>query len=210
MRIFNIDGPFFSFLNKMADLCILNLLFLLCCLPIITIGASCTALYTITFRMVENREGYIAKSFLTAFKENFKQSTIVWIPSLLLLFFMLADIRIFSSSENSQYRLLLIGAYLILFLIFMFLLFIFPVIARFSNTTSQIVKNSFLMELRHLPLTFCILLISVLPAVLTALLPRSLSFIYMLWILFGFSLTALCNSYLFLHHIFNRYAKTED
>ena len=97
MSIFNMDGPVFRFLNKMADLCILNLIFLLCCLPIITIGASVTALYSVTLKMSRDQEGYIARSFFKAFKANFKQATSIWIPSLLLLFIMLADIRIDSS-----------------------------------------------------------------------------------------------------------------
>ena len=210
MRIFNIDGPLFSFLNKMADLCILNLLFLLCCLPVITIGASYTALYTMTLKMAYNKEGYIAKGFFKAFKDNFKQSTLIFIPALLVIFFMLADIRIFSAPGNSQYRVLLIGAYLILFLTAMFLLFVFPITAKFSNTTIQTVKNTFFMELRHLPYTVCVFLIAAVPAIITVLLPKSLSFVYMLWLLFGFSLTAYGNSFIFAYKIFPHYIDNEE
>ena len=145
MSIFNMDGPVFRFLNKMADLCILNLIFLLCCLPIITIGASVTALYSVTLKMSRDQEGYIARSFFKAFKANFKQATSIWIPSLLLLFIMLADIRIYSSSNAGKYQPLLIGAYLIFTLIAFMLSFAFPVLAKFKNTTGNIIKNAFLM-----------------------------------------------------------------
>ena len=63
---------------------LLNILFLVCSLPIFTIGASFTAMYYVTLKLAENEEGYIARGFLKSFKQNFKQATIIW---LILLFF---------------------------------------------------------------------------------------------------------------------------
>ena len=209
MSIFNMDGPVFRFLNKMADLCILNLIFLLCCLPIITIGASVTALYSVTLKMSRDQDGYIARSFFKAFKANFKQATSIWIPSLLLLFIMLADIRIYSSSNAGKYQPLLIGAYLIFILITFMLIFAFPVLAKFKNTTGNIIKNAFLMGIGSFQWTLCILVILIVPAVLTLMIPANLSFIYMLWLLFGFALIALCTSYIFDYKIFPKYIKVE-
>ena len=209
MSIFNMDGPVFRFLNKMADLCILNLIFLLCCLPIITIGASVTALYSVTLKMSRDQEGYIARSFFKAFKANFKQATSIWIPSLLLLFIMLADIRIYSSSNAGKYHPLLIGAYLIFILIAFMLSFAFPVLAKFKNTTGNIIKNAFLMGVGSFQWTLCILVILIVPTVLTLMIPASLSFIYMLWLLFGFALITLCTSYIFDYKIFPKYIREE-
>ena len=76
-RIFNMDNKFFVFMGRVADLIILNLVCLVCCIPIITIGASLTALYYVTLKMVRNEESYIIKSFFKSFRENFKQSTII-------------------------------------------------------------------------------------------------------------------------------------
>ena len=209
MSIFNMDGPLFRFLNKMADLCILNLVFIVCCLPVITIGASLTALYAVTLKMSRDQEGYMARSFFKAFKDNFKQATIIWIPSLLLLFVMLADIRIYSSSNAGKYQPLLVGVYLLFVLILFLLVFAFPVLAKFKNTTGNIVKNSFLMGIGSFQWTICVLIILILPPVLTLMLPRSLSFVYMLWLLFGFALEALLASYIFDYKIFPKYIKEE-
>ena len=77
---FNItDNVIVRALNKICDMVCLNVLWLICCIPIITIGASTTALYTIMLKMVKNEEGYIFRGFFKAFKSNFKQSTIIWI-----------------------------------------------------------------------------------------------------------------------------------
>ena len=61
--MFNIDGKFFGVLSRLADLVILNLLFLVCCIPVVTVGAAVTAMYSVTWKMAEEKEGYILKGF---------------------------------------------------------------------------------------------------------------------------------------------------
>ena len=205
MKLFGMDGPIFSFLNKMADLCILNIIFLISCLPVVTIGASLSALYYVTLKMAHNQEGYIIRSFFKAFKQNFRQATIIWVPSLLTILLMLIDIRIFGSDPTGTYKPLLIGAYLILLVLFYMLAFVFPVLAKFENTLGQTIKNAFAMSVSSLPYAVCVLALLIIPAILTAMLPESLSFAYMLWLLFGFSLTALGVSYILEYKIFKKY-----
>lgn len=209
MKFFNIDGPVLSFLNKMADLIILNILFLICCLPVFTIGASVTAMYYVTLRMVRDHEGYIARNFFNSFKENFRQATLIWIPSLLIIIILMLDIRLFSADPGITYQPVIIGAYLLLFLMFFLLTCIFPVLSRFSNTTGQVVKNAFLIGLSNLPYTVCILLIQIIPLVLTAMAPLKYSFIFLLWLLFGFSLIAYVCSFLFEYKLFKKYLPDE-
>ena len=69
-KVFNFEGPVFSFLSRLADLFWLNLLFVICSIPVITIGASSTALYYVTLKMAKDEEGYITRSFFKSFKEN--------------------------------------------------------------------------------------------------------------------------------------------
>ena len=78
-RIFSLDSPLFSFLNKVADLILLNILTMICCLPIITIGASMTALHYVVLKMVRDEESYIVRSYFKSFRQNFKQATIIWL-----------------------------------------------------------------------------------------------------------------------------------
>ena len=78
-RLFNMDNKFFTVMGRVADLIMLNVVFLICCLPIVTIGASLTALHYVTLKMARNEESYIIRSFFKSFKQNFKQSTLIWI-----------------------------------------------------------------------------------------------------------------------------------
>ena len=67
------------FLSKVADMIILNILFLITCIPIFTIGASMTALYYVTLRMVSGEEGPVSKDYFRSFKQNFRQATVIWL-----------------------------------------------------------------------------------------------------------------------------------
>ena len=101
-NFFNMDNGLFRALGKLADLMLLNILFLVCSLPIFTIGASFTAMYYVTLKLAENEEGYIARGFWKSFKQNFKQATIIW---LILLFFgivLVLDLLILKDSTGTQ------------------------------------------------------------------------------------------------------------
>ena len=81
---------------------LLNILMLICCIPIFTIGASVTAMYYVAFKMVKNEEGYITKSFFKAFRENFRQATPVWLVMLALLVFFWVDLSVIRSGIMSK------------------------------------------------------------------------------------------------------------
>ena len=83
-RIFDMDNPLWRFLGKLADLMILNIVFLLCSIPIFTIGASLTGVYYVCLKIKEQEEGYIIRNFFKSFKQNFVQSTIIWLIMLAL------------------------------------------------------------------------------------------------------------------------------
>ena len=94
MRFNWTDNVVMRALGKMGDMICLNVMWVICCIPIITIGASTTALYTVMLRMVKNEEGYIFRGFLKAFKSNFKQSTLIWLILLLLGIVWTVDFRV--------------------------------------------------------------------------------------------------------------------
>ena len=79
MALFNINSSFFKFINKLLDVLLLNLLWILCSLPVVTIGAATCAAFSVTLKMVDDEEGYIVKPFFKYFKQNFKQGTLMWI-----------------------------------------------------------------------------------------------------------------------------------
>ena len=158
-KIFDMDGSVIRALTRLADLAIINVLWLLCCIPVVTAGAATTAMFSLTLKMVKNEETYIFRSYLKAFKNNFKQSTIVWGILLVLMMVLGADAYImcnWNSSLRYPMLTLVIGAALVILFIG---LYIFALIAKFENTVPEYFKNALLMSVRHLPYTIILAVI---------------------------------------------------
>ena len=91
----NFESPFMRALDIIANLLVLNVLTVICSLPIFTIGAAYTAMHKQLFKMRTNDEGYIVKDFFKEFGKNFKQATIIWLGILLVGGILGIDIYIF-------------------------------------------------------------------------------------------------------------------
>ena len=152
MNFFSIDNPFFRVLWKIMNLILLDLLWLLCCLPIFTIGASTSALYYAVQKNVKNELGNTAQQFFRGFRENFKQSTLIWIVMFALCMLFSFDLTFFTNYGNDGHPLLYplrYMFYVVLFIEGVYFLYIFPYIARFKNTTKNVLYNSTLLIIRH-------------------------------------------------------------
>lgn len=209
-RFFNMDNKFFSFMSRVADLVILNLLCVVCCLPIITAGASITAMFYVTLKMARDEESYILRSFFKSFKENFKQATIINIIMLLAAVMLYIDLTISRNIVGTLGTVMVFVFMVILLLYLMLFTYIYPVLAKFYNTIRNTFTNAFLMSIRHLPYTFLMIVISVLPlAVFFIPNAQIQSTIIMLLVLLGFSTVAYINSR-FLVKIFDNYIPKEE
>lgn len=170
--MFKLDSPFMNFLNKVCDIMILNFLVLVCSLPIITLGAAVTSGYYISYKMVKNEEGYIVKGFFKAFKENFRQSTIIWMIMLLVGLLIYGDFKIIADSGIEFHNWMIIGLFTVSVILGMGATFMFPMQARFSNTIKNTIKNGFLMALSHLPSALLCLVSLIIPVGCIYLLPQ--------------------------------------
>ncbi|MDF2521422.1 MAG: hypothetical protein K0R84_2050 [Clostridia bacterium] len=149
--IFDIEVRFFRFVIKLMNLVLLNVLWVIFSIPIITMGAATSAVYYVTLKMAADEEGYILKSFLKAFKENLRQGIAVEAIFLICGIIIIADIRFFLlSSSMFAYAFAAIFAIGMVVYVFM-LIFAFPLMAKFNNSTVGTVRNSVIMSLRHLP-----------------------------------------------------------
>lgn len=195
MNLFNADNPVMQFLSKLTDLIILNILFILCCIPVVTIGAAATALYTVTLKAARDEESYVVQSFFRAFKNNFKIATPAWLIVLLLGIVFFLDFRFLStiSSTMSQIFLVFLMAAVILYL--MLAMYLFPYIARFENTLAATLKNSLLLAIANLPYT--LLLLALRALAIAALLFIDFRISGFVWIIAGFSGVAFISSFLF-------------
>lgn len=185
-NFFDMDSPFISGLNRMADMMILNLITIICCLPVITIGASITALHFVTLKMVRNEETYIVKTFFRSFKQNFIQSTIIWVLELLLLGLMIVDFSIINHSGIAFPFWVNLGLIAVCVLVYALLIHVFPLQARFENKIIATIKNSILVGLMIFPKTVLEVIICAVPIAVIYFFESALPLI----ILFGFSLPA--------------------
>ena len=165
MNIFSANSLLGRFLNLIGDLVILNILWIVFSLPIFTIGASTTALFYSLMIRIRRDEGYVHTNFIKSFKQNFKQSTIIWIIMVFILFILLFDYRIgiYLNSIGNKIAGSIFVVISIIFLIAYYLVitYIFPVQAKFENTIKNNFKNAFLMSIAHLGYTFLIFIITV-------------------------------------------------
>lgn len=197
-------------MSRVADLVILNLLCVVCCIPIVTAGASITAMFYVTLKMVRNEESYIVKSFFKSFKENFKQATIINLIMLVAAVMLYIDLSISRNIQGTLGSVLVFVFMVILFLYIMLFTYIYPVLAKFYNTIKNTFTNAFLMSIRHLPYTFLMIVISLLPlAVFFIPSVQIQSTLIMLLVLLGFSTVAYINSR-FLVKIFDNYIPKEE
>lgn len=198
------DNKFFSFMSAVGDIILLNILFLITSLPILTIGVSLSALYSSIKKRIHGHESYVSKDYISAWKENRKNGLLIWIillPCLLAMLFF--TIYIAGHLEN----LAAVCAYFLLFLILLFTLtYAFPLQATFVNSPLQILRNSLLTALAHLPYTLVLIFITSIPVCLTLCFPSALYFSFTYWILFGFSLSTIV-SVLITERVFKNYMK---
>lgn len=197
-------------MGKVADLIILNLICVLCCLPIVTIGPSLTALHYVTMKMVRNEESYIVKNFFKSFKENFKQATIINLIMLVVGIMLFLDINIVKRMSGKLYSGLFVVFIAFLLLYILVFLYIYPVLAKFYNTIKHTFINAFLMSIRHLPYTFVMLVITLLPIGIFFIPSLQLqSTCLMLLLIMGPAVIAYLNGH-FLVRIFDNYIPKEE
>lgn len=149
MNLFSFDSMFSRFLYFVADIVVLHFLWLLCSLPIVTIGASTTALYYSCMKRIRTNEGYASRNFFKSFKENFRQSTIIWIGLLIIGFIMFADLRIGMQIGGGIGKYMLVSCSIFIIPYVLIALYIFPVQAKFENRIRDNLKNALLMSLQN-------------------------------------------------------------
>lgn len=144
MKFFSADGALYKFITRFWDMVKLNFIWLICSLPVITIGVSTVAAYSVTLRMIEENEGYVVRNFFRAFKENFKQG--MAIGPITLLFAAVLYIDFTFAKQHIGFAILGV------FSAFMFgiaLIYAYPLLARYDNRLFKTIKNSMRISMRY-------------------------------------------------------------
>lgn len=197
------NSPFMQKMTSITNLLILNVLWILCSLPIITMGAATTAMYSVLFAYRRKETDSVFKPFFAAFKKNFLRSTLCWIVLLVLGIALAYDAILLIYGAESQI-FLCIPVIIIGVLVAITCVYIFPQIAMFDNKPWAMVKNGFLLFVLNPIQSVGIMILVFLPLILFLFIPQVFWFTFMLWVLIGFSLCANISSYL-LWKIFEKY-----
>ena len=196
MKFFSYESKFSQILLKLCWSCYLNLLWFLCSLPIVTIGASTTALYYASLKLVREEDSSLTRQFFRSFRENFKQATVLWLILLGVGLFLGADgyilyhLRLTAAGPAAVLWTLLLAVIIAAAVIYVIvLLYVFPLLASVSNTTAAMLKNAFLIGTHYLFATILVFAVHF-----------AMFFVVVAWftplIIFGEGLCALISAWL--------------
>ena len=200
MKFFSYESKFSQLLLKLCYACYLNLLWFVCSLPIVTIGASTTALYYCCLKIVRDEDSHIGAMFFRSFRENFKQATVLWLVLLGVGLFLAGDgYVLYHLRQNTQGTLavlwtLILAVVIAAAVVYVIVLeYVFPLLASVSNTNRAMLKNSFLIGTHYLFATILVFAVHF-----------AMFFVVVAWftplIVFGEGLCALVSAWL-LNHI---------
>lgn len=191
MNLFNPESKIVKFIYKVSYSSWLNILWFICSIPIVTIGASTTALYYVSLKMARDKESSVTKEFFRAFRDNFKKSTIIWLILFVIGGVLGTDAYVLYHIHAEHALWTLCSALVIVagIVYFMVLLNVFPLLSRFENTVKMTILNAFMISIRYL---FCTIMLFVIHFIMLYIAIN----IFTPVLIFGIGTCALLSSYL--------------
>lgn len=200
---FNYDNKLFQGINKLVDCFYISILWIIFCIPIITAGASTTAMYYTVNKVLRGGRSYVWRSFWDSFRSNFKQSTAIWLICLGIGILLGVDMYITRQFLVNGTALGVLYYVFFIMLVFLILwsIYLFSYTARFENTTKLILKNCGIIAVANLPKTILLLVFLAAAVLIGCYLPFVIPFIPAL-------LTWIIN--LVLESVFRKYMSVEE
>lgn len=158
MKFFSVESPIYKFMQSLWDILKLNFMWIIFCIPIVTIGGSTIAAFSVLLRMSEDQEGNVIKDFWKAFKENWKQGILIGLLPPICFEAVFLDFQLYNAVENGGLGILIVGCFSAYIFIFC-LIYVFPLLARYDNTVINSIKNSFRIGMKFFGRTFLLLVI---------------------------------------------------
>ena len=209
-KFFGNDTLFGRFFGQAGNVITMNILFIICSLPIITLGTAYTSMYYALMRSLRYGDTSLIRDFFHSFRKNFRQSALSWLAVLVLTVIFSADIGMFG--PRGIYPFLPFYYLFLVLIIIAAITFMFacPVIAAFENTLKNLWIQSFFLAARNLPSALAILILNVVPLYvsLTTPVPQLFGIALFFWIVGGFGFIAWVNTFLF-YRIFKPYLPEE-
>ena len=190
-NLLNLESPLMQMLTRIGDLILLNVLFLICCIPVITAGASIAALHKMTQEIVYETDSSTVKGFFRAFRANFKQATAVWLVVCVVAASLFCDylliITFFSGSEAVKWMLILLAVLAVL--VVCVAAYMFPLLVRYENMLRNHLTNAVILAIIKLPRTLGMLALIAMPLIILTLDLNMFLQTLIFWIFIGFAFT---------------------
>ena len=167
--------------GKMADIAVLSILWTICSLPLITMGASSAAMMRCALNMNTDIGNWRARHFFRYFRQNLKNATLLWLVFLIAALILIADIRILSGQDGTAAWIMRIVAVIGLILWMITAVWAFALTSQFEGGLRQTIKNAFYLGISYLPRTILMSMLWLAPVALLAFAPYIFSRIAVLW-----------------------------
>ncbi len=190
--LFDLGNPVFKFLSTLLDLCILNILFVITCLPVFTVGAALTSVHYVMITGWDTQNMRLFAMYFKSFKENFKQSTIVWLLMVVVGAFLGYTgylVYLQSKIDDSVFFMVFVVIFVIVCFAYLCIMtYVWPIIAKFENNTKTTLKNALILAISHLPSTLVVWFMFAIAAYFIAInmLIRAFALFILLGVLFYF------------------------
>ncbi len=199
------NNPLVDFLNTTADFIVLNIIFLISCIPVVTIGPAVAALYQVLLRESRGEHGYLVKKYIQHFKEMFWQGSFTFVTFAATLLITSFAFIFWKALDGVTAIIITVLTLLLCIAIICGLMYVFPLMARFKNSFLHTIKNAYLLSLTNLKYTSLLLLLHIFVFGLIYLFPAVRVFM----IIVGFSFFAYCMSFIFTR-VFKGYEPIEN
>lgn len=207
--IFGFDSPVMQKLALLTNLILLNFLWIICSLPIITMGAATTAVNSVIFQYLDSGNDAVIKPFFKAFVSNFRQSTLIGLPLSLLAGMLVFDGLYLVANSAQGFQLLWLPCILLALLCGMLATYAFPIIARYECRIQDVIRNSFLLFCLELFSSLFLLFLNAIPIILLVFFPDIFMKTSLFWVILGRSLTAFLSNSILLR-IFKKHDRLEE
>lgn len=204
-RLYSSDNIVMRWGNKMADMLLLNIFVILSCLPVFTIGASLVAMHSVLLKIYKDEQTGIWKMYWKAWKQNFKQATIIWILYFIVGIVLFLDCYYIKQEFLAIPEFVKITVYIVVALLCLSFTWNFILISRYENTIRQTIKNSVFMVILHPIYSLSLILVGFLPIIILLLFPRSIPIV----ILLGFTFSGMIQTRVGVR-IFKKIEKHEE
>lgn len=207
-RLMGAESPVMRFLSSFANLVGVNLLIILFSVPLVTVGAAAAAGLRVTRDIMNGEESHIIRSFWNAFRENFTQATLVWIPQAVVIAGLCANFYLFQFlMDDAHYRRAIVLLVVLLVVVVGVGVYLYMLVETFRNKLMEHLKNALALFFHYLPISVPLACLNALPAVLFVLSPYLFLQTFVIWAGFGFALICLLDN-LMLKSVFTKLGKS--